>query len=144
MAPELNSNSLLSDRSRDDLDRGHRRGHHSFTRTNCATQRLSARGALAQPIKKLAPAFVDQRLRFCADAFSRQHAWSYGTPPDSSMLAPCLSTDSGAVSSGHRNSSASFADGFIHPSICRGRSLSMCATLSISRRDRPGRQPRLD
>jgi hypothetical protein len=35
-----------------------------------------------------------------------------------------------AVSSGQRNSSASFSDGFIHPSVCRGRSLSMCATLS--------------
>ncbi|HIF95142.1 MAG TPA: PAS domain S-box protein [Myxococcales bacterium] len=30
-----------------------------------------------------------------------------------------------ALSFGHRNSSASFSDGFIHSSVCRGRSLSM-------------------
>ncbi len=34
----------------------------------------------------------------------------------------------GAISHGQRNNSASFSDGFIQPSVCRGRSLSMCAT----------------
>ena len=33
-----------------------------------------------------------------------------------------------AISHGQRNNSASFSDGFIQPSVCRGRSLSMCAT----------------
>ena len=35
-----------------------------------------------------------------------------------------------AVSCGHRNSSANFSDGFIQPRVCRGRSLSLCATRS--------------
>ena len=34
----------------------------------------------------------------------------------------------GAISHGQRNNSASFSDGFIQPSVCRGRSLSTCAT----------------
>ena len=34
----------------------------------------------------------------------------------------------GAISHGQRNNSASFSDGFIQPRVCRGRSLSTCAT----------------
>ena len=33
-----------------------------------------------------------------------------------------------AISHGQRNNSASFSDGFIQPRVCRGRSLSTCAT----------------
>ena len=39
-----------------------------------------------------------------------------------------VSAVGGAISHGQRNNSASFSDGFIQPRVCRGRSLSTCAT----------------
>ena len=45
-----------------------------------------------------------------------------------STRSPWLTTSSAAISHGQRNNSASFSDGFIQPRVCRGRSLSTCAT----------------
>ena len=39
-----------------------------------------------------------------------------------------VTSEEEAISHGQRNNSASFSDGFIQPRVCRGRSLSTCAT----------------